>query len=110
MININNIDVSKWFKFPELLITIGVILLIISIILILIAYLTAGKEKADVNEEIEKTDVSDKSTKILKTTMLETVQDNNKQETVSETEVNELDKSKETLNETEDDEEEIELL
>ena len=54
MINLNTIAISKWFQFPENLITIGVILLVISIILIIIAYLTTDKEVTELDNDILK--------------------------------------------------------
>ena len=56
MLNLNSIDISKWFKFPEILITIGVILLIISIVLIIIAFLTTDK-KSEIIEDDSKDNV-----------------------------------------------------
>ena len=71
MINFNSLDISKWFKFPEVLITIGVILLIISIILIIIAYLTTSKEAVELDngtvKEMEKLNSDTKNEDLLET-------------------------------------------
>ncbi len=110
MINFNSIDISKWFKFPEVLITIGVILLIVSIILIIIAYLTTEEKTEQIdNDSVEEISNSKEEnlsrTKDFKTTKGNKTQENSSKANVKKNNTNVAKTA--TISEDEDD---IELL
>lgn len=71
-ISLMNINISTFFEFPGILITIGLVLLIISIILIIIAYNTPEEsvqenstleEKPSIENEVKK-DITDEMKKV----------------------------------------------
>ena len=82
MVYFINIDINKWFQFPEILVTIGVVLLFISILLIIIAFLTTdkdfeGTDNSSVNEKIND-DYSKKETDLSKAKELKSMETDKK--------------------------------